>query len=50
LLTKETANTAQTKVYFDNKKLLNALPEFRYTPINDTIKRICGELKEKYKL
>ena len=50
LLTKETAQTAQTKVYFDNKKLLKAFPEFSYTPINESIKRICGELKERYKL
>ena len=50
LLTKETAHTAQTKVYFDNTKLLKALPSFKYSPINTTINRICGELKERYKL
>ncbi len=50
LLTKETAHTAQTKVYFDNSKLLKALPTFEYSPINDTIKRICGELKVQYQL
>ena len=50
LLTKETAHTAQTKVYFDNGKLLKALPEFSYSPLNVTIKRICEEFKERYKL
>jgi nucleoside-diphosphate-sugar epimerase len=50
LLTKETAYTAQTKVYFDNSKLLKALPTFGYAPIGTTIKRVCGEFKEKYKL
>ena len=50
LLTKETAHTAQTKVYFDNSKLLKALPSFRYASINGTIKRICGELKVRYQL
>jgi nucleoside-diphosphate-sugar epimerase len=48
LLTKETASTAQAKVYFDNSKLLEAFPDFRYTTIEDTVKRICGYLKEKY--
>ncbi len=50
LLTKETANTAQNKVYFDNSRLLKVFPDFRYTPLNETINRICGELKEKYQL
>jgi len=50
LLTKETSNTAQTKVYFDSSKLLKVLPAFTYTPIDTSIQRICLELKEKYKL
>jgi nucleoside-diphosphate-sugar epimerase len=45
LLTKETANTAQAKVYFDNSKLLQQLPGFSYTPITDTVQRICSYLK-----
>ncbi len=48
MLTKETARTAQAKVRFDNSKLLKAIPSFHYTPINDTISRICGELKERH--
>ena len=48
LLTKETAHTAQTKVHFDNSKLLKALPAFSYSPIDTTIRRVCGELKDRY--
>lgn len=50
LLTKETARTAQTKVYFDNSKFTYYAVNFEYTPLNESIKRICGELKEKYQL
>ena len=50
LLTKETARTAQAKVYFDNSKILKALPKFQFTKINDTIARTCAVLKEKYHL
>jgi nucleoside-diphosphate-sugar epimerase len=41
LLTKETAETAQAVVHFDNTKLFKYLPTFRYTPLNETIKRVC---------
>ena len=50
LLTKETARSAQTRVLYDNSKILNALPDFGFTPIQKTIQRIAGELKEKYQL
>lgn len=50
LLTKETAQTAQAKVYFDNSKLLKYFPQFSYTPIKQTVDRICGELKKRYSL
>ena len=43
-ITKATAATALAKVYFDNSKLLNALPSFKYMPLKDSIERICGEL------
>lgn len=45
LLTKETARTAAAKVSFDNSKLKKFLPGFTYTPIADSVKRICNELK-----
>ncbi|BAV09920.1 Nucleoside-diphosphate-sugar epimerase [Filimonas lacunae] len=50
LLTKETAHTAQAKVYFDNSKLLKFLPDFRYKALSSSITDICGELKKKYQL
>jgi len=50
LLTKETAKTAAAKVSFNNSKLLEAFPDFRYTPLSETIPRICAELKQKYQL
>ncbi len=50
LLTKETVRTSQAKVYFDNSKILNALPQFHFTKIKDTIDHTCATLKEKYHL
>ncbi len=50
LLTKETARTAQAKVYFDNKKILEALPQFHFTNIKNTIEYTCERMKEKYQL
>lgn len=50
LLTKETAKTARAKVRFNNTKLLEAIPAFQYTPIEESIVRICRELKIKYHL
>jgi nucleoside-diphosphate-sugar epimerase len=46
LITKETAHTAQAKVYFDNHKFLMALPGFQFTSINETIKNTCATLKQ----
>jgi dihydroflavonol-4-reductase len=45
-ITKETARTALAKVYFDNSKLLKALPSFKYTPLKISIERICKEILE----
>ncbi len=41
LLTKETADTAQQKVYFDNSKILQVFPDFRFRPVEETIKACC---------
>jgi nucleoside-diphosphate-sugar epimerase len=46
LLTKETAETAQQKVYFDHAKLLQALPHFRFTPVSHTIQDACRFYQE----
>jgi dihydroflavonol-4-reductase len=45
LLTKETTKTALAKVTFDNSKLLKHLPYFIYTKVEDTITRVCNELR-----
>ena len=50
MLTKETAKTAQAKVYFDNKKFLSYAPNFEYTPIKESLKRICNELTVQHHL
>ncbi|HET9057238.1 MAG TPA: NAD-dependent epimerase/dehydratase family protein [Chitinophagaceae bacterium] len=42
LLTKETSRTAQQKVYFDNSKILQTLPGFRFRKIEDTINETCA--------
>lgn len=50
LLTRETAKAALSKVNFNNEKLLSCLPDFNYSAINISIKRICEELKIKHHL
>ena len=45
LLTKESGRVAMSKTYFDNDKLLNALPGFSFTPLQQSIYITC----EKYK-
>lgn len=42
LLSKETAKIAQTQTYFNNQKLLQQLPGFRYTPLREAIKASCA--------
>jgi nucleoside-diphosphate-sugar epimerase len=37
-ITPETVRTAQAQCYYDNSKLLKVLPDFEYTPIDDTIR------------
>lgn len=41
-ITKETARTAQKKVLYNNQKLFSVLPDFRYTPIEETIQRMAA--------
>ena len=50
LLTKETAATAQAKVYFNNQKFLKAFPAFQYRSMDTTIKRVSAELMEMHQL
>ena len=37
LLTSDSARVAQSKTYFENKKILSALPGFSFTPLEQTI-------------
>lgn len=46
LLTKETAKTAQAKVYFDNSKFLKAFPDFAYTPLEQAINESAKKLQK----
>ncbi|MFN5134163.1 MAG: NAD-dependent epimerase/dehydratase family protein [Chitinophagaceae bacterium] len=50
LLTKETTRTAHATTVFSNEKIKAALPDFTFTPVNETIARTCKWLKEYYKL
>lgn len=43
LLTRETAETAQMKVYFDNSKLKKFLPGFSFKPLEQSIEESCRE-------
>jgi len=47
LLTKETATTAMANVQFDNSKLLKFLPDFKYRPMEETIKDVCTGMQHK---
>jgi nucleoside-diphosphate-sugar epimerase len=40
-ITKETARTAHKQSFYNNTKLQQYLPDFRYTPIQQTIKRMA---------
>jgi nucleoside-diphosphate-sugar epimerase len=41
LLTRESARIAQSKTYFDNSKILRLLPDFHFTPLQQTIEQAC---------
>jgi nucleoside-diphosphate-sugar epimerase len=40
-ITKEMARTASLKVYYDNRKIKEALPDFNFTPLEQTIEETC---------
>ena len=42
LLTRETAAIARNKTVYNNRKLLDALPGFVYTPLEDSIRQACA--------
>jgi nucleoside-diphosphate-sugar epimerase len=41
LLTRQSALVAHSKTYFNNRKLLQALPEFSFTPLDQSIQKAC---------
>jgi nucleoside-diphosphate-sugar epimerase len=41
ILTKETARVARSKTYFENDKIKKFLPEFSFTPLEQTINNSC---------
>ncbi|MBV8254715.1 MAG: NAD-dependent epimerase/dehydratase family protein [Chitinophaga sp.] len=43
LITKETAHTAQLKVYYDNSKIQQFLPEFHFRSLETTIAETCQD-------
>ncbi len=47
LLTKETARIAQSVTYFDNSKILAALPGFTFGTLRETIAKSCQNYLEK---
>ena len=47
LLTKETAATARRSVFFDNSRILKALPGFSFKPIAESIREHCREYSVK---
>lgn len=50
LVTRETTRTALASVYYDNAKVLKALPGFQFTPVYESITNTCATLKKKYHL
>ncbi len=50
LLTRETARSAQAIVRYNNSKIKRFLPSVTFTPLDETIKRVCKELKQQQNL
>ena len=43
LLTPDSVRVAISKTYFDNEKILRALPGFSFTPLEESIRKACGQ-------
>ncbi|HEY1870512.1 MAG TPA: SDR family NAD(P)-dependent oxidoreductase [Chitinophagaceae bacterium] len=41
LLTKESAKVAHSRTFFGNDKILSAIPEFSFTPLQESIQKAC---------
>lgn len=46
LLTRQSARVAHSRTRFDNSALLQALPQFGYTPLDDVIQDACEDYKK----
>lgn len=42
MLTRESARVARSSTYFDNGKILELLPDLKFTPLEETIREACG--------
>ena len=47
VITRETARTSQGQSFYDNSKLLAAIPEFSYTPIENTIREMADAYRQR---
>lgn len=47
LVTKETARTAQLKVYYSNEKIQRLLPGFQFKPLQQTIAEVCEAFRQE---
>ena len=47
IVTRQSARVAQSKTYFDNRKILQALPGFSFTPLQQTIRNACSRYLAK---
>lgn len=50
LLTRETVHAAQAVIRYNNSKIKDYFPLFNYTPLEDTIKRVCKDLQQEHQL
>jgi dihydroflavonol-4-reductase len=48
LLTRESARVARSNTAFDNGKILQQLPGFRFTPLEETIRESCGAYLRRF--
>ncbi len=48
LLTRETARVAQSNTRFDNRKITNTLPGFRFTSLEEAIQRSCQRYLQQH--
>jgi dihydroflavonol-4-reductase len=46
-ITRETARNAQAKSFYKKDKIMNALPGFQYTPIQETIRRMAASFQKE---